>query len=316
MNKNNSNFKIIGISILFSIVAIALISYVTLGDFSSSAIETPSIETPSIETPVENITIDDIIENNFKFHTVQIMGLVDFPFNVHMTSRDAQSFVNDPSVELEDGGYLTFKDKTSELYQELMSVSNSVVIYPIWTSAAYSEPGFYTYFREECDESCITNLTFENPQLEFTSSGMTTQLLYDLGYQFITEVDVDKNPKILENYDTIIVLHNEYVTKNVFDSISTHPNIVYLFPNALYAEITVNYDDNTITLIRGHNYPEYEIKNGFDYEIEEKFHDYEYDQYCLDWEFIEFENGHALNCYPDGIIYNQLDILKELKDLL
>ena len=35
----------------------------------------------------------------------------------------------------------------------------------------------------------------------------------------------------------------------------------------------MNYDDNTMTLIRGHDYPE-GISNGFDYKIEEEFHHY------------------------------------------
>ena len=36
----------------------------------------------------------------------------------------------------------------------------TVVIYPIFTSAAYKEPGFYTYFGGNCDQSCITDLIF------------------------------------------------------------------------------------------------------------------------------------------------------------
>ena len=200
--------------------------------------------------------------------------------------------------------------------ESLKPNDNTVVIYPLFTSAAYKEPGFYTYFRSDCDESCIVDLSFENPEIKYTSSGMTTQILYLLGYEFVTDIDVDKNPQILKNYDTVIVLHNEYVTKKMFDAISTHPNLIYLFPNALYAEIDVNYDDNTMTLIRGHNYPEQSIANGFDYEIEERFHDYEYDTQCLDWEFIEFENGFHLNCYPDGIIFNEfINILSKMKEL-
>jgi hypothetical protein len=191
----------------------------------------------------------------------------------------------------------------------------TIVIYPTFTSAAYSEPGFYTFFAGVCDESCITDLSFANPELKYTSSGMTTQLLHTLGYNFISDVDVDKNPDILKNYDTLILLHNEYVTKKMFDAISTHPNIIFLFPNALYAEIEVNHDDQTMTLIRGHNYPLEEIRNGFDYEIEERFHEYEYEDTCFDWEFIKFENGHALNCYPDAVIWNNPDILAQLKFL-
>ena len=192
---------------------------------------------------------------------------------------------------------------------------NTIVIYPTFTSAAYSEPGFYTFFRDDCDESCITDLSFANPELKYTSSGMTTQLLRVLGYNFISDVDVDKNPELLKNYDTLILLHNEYVTKKMFDAISTHPNIIFLFPNALYAEIEVNHDAQTMTLIRGHNYPQPEIKNGFDYTIEEQFHKYEYDADCLDWTFIQFENGYALNCYPDAIIWDNPAIVGTLKFL-
>ena len=70
-----------------------------------------------------------------------------------------------------------------------------------------------------------------------------------------------------------------------------------------------------MTLIRGHQYPDESIANGFDYAIEEKFHKYEYDSECKNWEFIEIENGYHLNCYPETIIIGNLEILKKLKEL-
>ena len=211
-------------------------------------------------------------------------------------------------LELTELGKSTFIDS-------LKPNDGTVVIYPIFTSAAYHEPGFYSYFGGRCSEACITDISFENPEFKYTSSGLTAQILYHVGYDFLTEIEVDKNPELLQNYDTVILLHNEYVTKKIFDAISNHPNLIFLFPNALYAEIDVNYDDNTMTLIRGHNYPEQSIANGFDYEIEERFHDYEYDSECLTWEFIKFENGHHLNCYPDGVIHQNLEILLKMKEL-
>ena len=75
------------------------------------------------------------------------------------------------------------------------------------------------------------------------------------------------------------MLHNEYVTRTMFDAITNHPNVLYLYPNALYAEIEVDYIDETITLIRGHNYPEPEITNGFDWEFDNT-HPYEFDSEC------------------------------------
>ena len=259
-------------------------------------------------------TIASIFTEYFEAHTIKIDTDLEY-FEVFFTQRDINRLEQKLPVPI-DGMWLEFKKEHLKVTESLKPNDSTVVIYPIFTSATYKEPGFYTYFRGECDESCIVDLSFENPEIKYTSSGMTTQILYLLGYEFVTDIDVDKNPQILKNYDTVIVLHNEYVTKKMFDAISTHPNLIYLFPNALYAEIDVNYDDNTMTLIRGHNYPELSITNGFDYEIEEKFHNYEYDSECLDWEFIEFENGFHLNCYPDGIIFNEfINIFSKMKEL-
>jgi len=259
-------------------------------------------------------TMHSILTEYFEAHTIKIDTDLEY-FEVFFTQRDLNRLEQKLPIPV-DGMWLEFKKEHLKVAESLKPNDSTVVIYPIFTSATYKEPGFYTYFRGECDESCIVDLSFENPEIKYTSSGMTTQILYLLGYEFVTDIDVDKNPQILKNYDTVIVLHNEYVTKKMFDAISTHPNLIYLFPNALYAEIDVNYDDNTMTLIRGHNYPELSIANGFDYEIEEKFHNYEYDTECLDWEFIEFENGFHLNCYPDGIIFNEfINIFSKMKEL-
>ena len=100
----------------------------------------------------------------------------------------------------------------------------------------------------------------------------------------------------------------------MFDAVTSHNNIIFLYPNALYAEIEVDMSKNEITLIRGHDYPP-GIKNGFNYKIEEKFHKYEYDNTCLEWEFIEIENGYALNCYPEQSIWQNAVLLKALKEL-
>jgi len=290
--------------IIISIVAILLIaSFFTL--FYNNEKVIPVNSDP---------TIASILTEYFEAHTIKIDTDLEY-FEVFFTQRDLNRLEQKLPIPV-DGMWLEFKKEHLQVAESLKPNDSTVVIYPIFTSATYKEPGFYTYFRGECDESCIVDLSFENPEIKYTSSGMTTQILYLLGYEFVTDIDVDKNPQILKNYDTVIVLHNEYVTKKMFDAISTHPNLIYLFPNALYAEIDVNYDDNTMTLIRGHNYPELSIANGFDYEIEEKFHNYEYDAECLDWEFIEFENGFHLNCYPDAIILNKfINIFSKMKEL-
>jgi len=131
---------------------------------------------------------------------------------------------------------------------------NAVVVYPYFTFAAYQPQGFYDYFKGNCDDCTTTK--FVQPKSQYTSSGKAHQALTLLGYYSITDVEIDKNPSILQQFDKVIMLHNEYVTRAMFDAITSHPNVIYLYPNALYAEIEVNYIDETITLIRGHNYPE------------------------------------------------------------
>ena len=191
----------------------------------------------------------------------------------------------------------------------------TVVVFPFFTHSAYSEPGFYTYFRGECDDCTTTKLTA--PTLQYTSSGNAYQSLNLLGYPSITDIDVDKDPSILQQFDKVIMLHNEYVTRAMFDAITSHPNVIYLYPNALYAEIEVNYVDETITLIRGHDYPpEDPVTNGFDWEFDNT-HPYEFDSMCADMEFYKIKNGWMTTCYPENVFVRgeQLfQLLKVIKD--
>jgi hypothetical protein len=295
------------------ILIIIVIGFVIFSNLSDSLNPMSSIDTTNFYS--DNSVVKEIIDSSLVESTIQFEPRLQTNFNFFLSPGDYLRLTEKGVDELQDEVRIELKPELLEIYELASANDGSVVIYPTFTSAAYSEPGFYTFFRGECDESCITDLSFDTPTLHFTSSSIGTQLLYLLGYDFLVDETVDKNPKILEKYDTVILLHNEYVTKKMFDAISTHPNIIYLYPNALYAEIDVNYDDNTMTLIRGHNYPEFEIKNGFNYEIEQRFHDYEYDTDCFDWKFIEFENGYALNCYPDLMLHTDLDILLKLKTL-
>ena len=316
---------IMSLKIIFSLAiavgVIVVVGFVTVSDFSddSSTITSDFSDDSSTITSTKNINdnsvIKQIIDSSLADSVVQFVPRLEHNFNFFLTPEDYVRLTQEGIETLQDEIRIDLKSDMVEEYQLVSAPEGAVVIYPTFTAAAYSEPGFYTFFRGECDESCITDLSFADPTLHFTSSSIATQLLFLLGYDFLMDETVDKNPEILKNYDKIILLHNEYVTKKMFDAISTHPNIIYLFPNALYAEIDVNHDDETMTLIRGHNYPEFEIRNGFDYEIEQQFHDYEYDTDCIGWEFIEFENGYALNCYPDLMIHTDLNIALKVKEL-
>jgi len=192
----------------------------------------------------------------------------------------------------------------------------TVVVYPYFTYTAYFEPGFYTYYRGECDDCTTTK--FAQPEIRYTSSGIGHQALTLLGYTTVTDVEIDKNPSILQQFDKVIMLHNEYVTRTMFDAITSHPNVLYLYPNALYAEIEVNYTDETITLIRGHGYPEPQIKNGFDWEFDNT-HPYEFDSECQSMDIYRIKNGHMTTCYPENLFLKDtqqlFQLLKLIKDL-
>ena len=235
---------------------------------------------------------------------------------------DVWSYENDVMLEFEKlvtkDIHLILIEENKQLYKDVGVVDqnvNTIVVLPVFTSTAYSENGFYEYFFDRC-ENCTTVKILENNYLLFgQASQMGARVLETLGYKTITDIDLDKNPNILKKFDTVILLHNEYVTQSMFNAIVNHPHVIYLYPNALYAEIEVDYKKNEITLIRGHGYPESTIGNGFDWEFDNT-HPYEYDEKCLNWEFYRIPNGEMLNCYPEKALISNIELLKELKKLV
>lgn len=257
-------------------------------------------------------------------------------FQIFSNLKDVKKFVSDEKIfngvvpqdywnDVSEGKIkhdkvtLLKKPQLSELYKKLQYDENLekkiVIVMPTLTAIAYSEPGFYTYYRGECDTSCLTIPLTYLPFLNFQSSSTTVQVFDLLGYERISDIEIDVNPDILKKYDKVVLLHSEYVTKKMFDVITNHPNVIYLFPNALYAEIEINYDENSIKLIRGHGYPDQSISNGFDWQYDNT-HPYEFDTDCKDWEFYEIDNGYMLNCYPENFIIKKtgIDLLMKLKE--
>ncbi|QLH09773.1 N,N-dimethylformamidase beta subunit family domain-containing protein [Candidatus Nitrosotenuis sp. DW1] len=217
---------------------------------------------------------------------------------------------------------ITYSNADFELKPELMDLyhkigflnktHNSVVVYPIFTEAAYNKNGFYDFYEGKCDSSCLTAKISTDFNGEYSSSRAAFNSLRLLGYHYITDIDIDKDPEILKKYDSVILLHNEYVTKKEFDAITQHPKVIYLYPNALYAEVVSDYDSNTITLIRGHGYPSPQIRNGFDWKFDNS--NLEYDNMCTNWKFYEIDNGIMLNCYPEYVIFKDQTLLLQIKN--
>jgi len=238
---------------------------------------------------------------------LDIKSLFDFyGFDENFIIFNGNQLWNNVKIEL--------NPENHELYEKLnyQFNENTIVVFPIFTAAAYNEPGFYTYYREECNEECLTIEIQKEYPYDFNSSGNGVQVLRLLGYEIISDIDVDQNPDILKKYDKVILLHNEYVTKKEFNAIINHPNVLYLYPNALYAEVKVDYNKNLLTLLRGHGYPEKTISNGFDWEYDNS--PLEYNKTCQDMRFDRIENGWMLNCYPERSIHQTTVLLEMIKE--
>ena len=152
------------------------------------------------------------------------------------------------------------------------------------------------------------------PFLLHNSSFFAAQALYLLGYTIISDIEIEKNPNILSNYEKIIVLHNKYVTKTMFDAITSHPKVVYLYPDSLKEEVTVNFVQKTITALSPLKQPQDKIyQNDFEWEYDSSHLEF---VHCLDRE-VKFEkvtNGIMLNCYPVDFLMKSPSLLKIIKE--
>lgn len=226
--------------------------------------------------------------------------------------RGIEYLIKNGVIDLDDN----FVSKITQERLDQISVRNetkkSVIIIPVFTASAYSEHEFYSYYEGKCDLHCLTSIIYTHMPLGYTASGKSVDVLESLGYYTLTDIDVDKNPTVLLQYDKVIVLHNEYVTQKEFDAITTHPHVVYLYPNALYGKISVNYDENVMTLLRGHGYPDLTVRNGFDWKFDNS--QFEYDVQCSNWKFYNITNGIMLDCYPENHLEHNAQLLKAIKD--
>lgn len=186
----------------------------------------------------------------------------------------------------------------------------TVVVLPIFTQAAYSPHGFYWFYSGRCGLECLTVPIPKNFTASYVTGGGVYDTFLDQNFAYVTDMDIDKDPSILEKYDKVILLHNEYVTQKEFDAITHHSNVIYLYPNALYAQVSVNYDKNTITLVRGHGYPQKDIRNGFGWAFDNS--KYEYNTACEDWKFYKTKNGYMLDCYPQLAIQNDSLMIEKM----
>ena len=293
------NLKIIVIPIAVLIIGIGVFSFIS----SNEKLE-PSEDVEIIQSKEPGKLIQTNVPSLFK-----VMA-----YENDFEMIDGKKIWRDVFYELDESNMT--------IYDELKNNKKSVVVFPIFTAAAYSEPGFYTFYRGDCDQEfhgvlfrdddCLTVKLEEEYSPLFTSSANGVQVLNLLDYEIITDITIHQNPEILLEYEKIILLHNEYVTSIQFDAITSHPNVIYLYPNALYAEIDFDEELWEISLIRGHNYPDPLIRNGFDWKFDNSLE--EYDVTCKDMKFSKIDNGWMLNCYPENILHKSQELLKQIRD--
>jgi predicted Zn-dependent protease with MMP-like domain len=210
--------------------------------------------------------------------------------------------------------YLSLRPELGSVYQIIGKTGNhidTVVISPLFTRAAYQPNGFYDFYNNKCDSRCLTVSLPSGFGGTYSSSYVGLQVFDLLNYTIITDANVDKNPDLLKQYKRVIVLHNEYVTKREFDAITNHPDVIFFYPNALYAEVAANYVTNTITLVKGHGYPASEIRNAFGWKGDNS--KYEYDVECDEWNFYIRLNKTLLNCYPEYRMLYDAELLRYLQ---
>lgn len=199
-----------------------------------------------------------------------------------------------------------------EQYDELSAPEKTAVIYPILTQTAYAWGGIHDFYLGRCD-TCSEIKIEEYYDPIFSVGAKSFRVLEFLGYSVIDDIDIDKNPEILDNFNSIVLLHNEFVTENEFLAITSHPNVIFMYPGALNSKVKISYEDETMILQRGPSFPDSDIVNGFDWKYDNS--NISNNTICEEWEFYKIENGHMLNCTPEDIIQNNDEILKELKRL-
>ena len=293
------NLKIIVIPIAVLIIGIGVFSFIS----SNEKLE-PSEDVKIIQSKEPGKLIQTNVPSLFKV----------LAYENDFEMIDGKKIWRDVFYELDESNMT--------IYDDLKNNKKSAVVFPIFTAAAYSEPGFYTFYRGDCDQEfhgvlfrdddCLTVKLEEEYSPLFTSSANGVQVLNLLDYEIITDITIHQNPEILLEYEKIILLHNEYVTSIQFDAIISHPNVIYLYPNALYAEIDFDEELWEISLIRGHNYPDPLIRNGFDWKFDNSLE--EYDVTCKDMKFSKIDNGWMLNCYPENILHKSKELLKQIRD--
>jgi len=103
----------------------------------------------------------------------------------------------------------------------------TLLIEAVFTEQFYQPHGYY-------DNMKIRTVGLNHsmtPRMIYSGSKTAFDLLSQ-SFSTTNDIEVTRHPEILQHYDRIILLHNEYVSKVEYDAIIRLPNVFYLYPNA------------------------------------------------------------------------------------
>tara|TARA_B110000014_G_scaffold72129_1_gene49202 strand:- start:78 stop:2699 length:2622 start_codon:yes stop_codon:yes gene_type:complete len=229
-------------------------------------------------------------------------------------------------------------DIPPELNEIYLQITNNdektIVIFPTISLHAYSEQCIWDYYEPMTDDCKIIQLNnnivnnyldIEIWPTEFVQSFSghllwntnfyAFQILQNLNYEILSDLEIEINPNILEEYDKVIVLHNKYVTKKIFDAITNHPKVIYLYPGSLSEEVEINFNKNFITVLSPIKYPEEKIyRNDFLWEFDNSHKEFEDCTVINEPKFEIISNGIMTNCYSENLIRKSVEFHKIIKD--
>ena len=164
------NRKVI-IPIIIGVVLVIIFGSLTTMDFTNSDENTINI------TPV-----------NLDFRTGG--NVIDFPlsskiFRTFAYEKDINLAASSETFTQTDYVHFELKPENVDLYKEIGNVNvvqNTVFVVPIFTISAYAEPGFYTYYKGDCDKSCLNvPIRYDEPP-KYESSDQAIKILRLLEY--------------------------------------------------------------------------------------------------------------------------------------
>jgi len=153
------------------------------------------------------------------------------------------------------------------------------IVDPTFTEAAYNN-AFYVFYAKHAlvlpTTTVTTDLNLLTSSLDMPSThlikfnrgsinllhNLITTSLSNATVTIIDDRDVNDGKLFVNNtenaFDTLIILHEEYVTQKMYDDfkrfVAAGGSIVFLDGNIFYAEVNYDRNNNTITLVKGHDW--------------------------------------------------------------